>query len=124
MSDKISDKDLLDELKRITEELGRPPKRDELDELGKYSSNAYKRAFGNYSNALLKINAKPSFIRNQTKEDVISEIKRIYEETKKPPSVKIFNEKANMSYRTAKTILGDQSWASILIEAGIYKLAD
>ena len=121
MSQKIMDAELINELKRIIKELGRTPTRDEFDKLSKFSSNAYKRAFGSYGKAVLAVGEKPTFIRHQTKEDVISELQRIYNETGKTPSVKSFNEQANMSYRTAKTIIGDQSWSELLIEAGICK---
>ena len=108
-------------LKRITEELGRSPKRNEFDKLSKYSHNAYKRAFGSFGKAVLAIGGMPAYLRNCTKEDVLSEIKRIYLETKLVPTVKMFDQLSKIRYQTARNLTKDQTWAELLIEAGITK---
>lgn len=119
MTEKISNEELLKELNRIIKELGRAPKRYELDNLGKYSSNAYKRAFGSFGEAILAVKQIPAYLRNCTKEDVLSEIKRIYAETKNVPTVKKFDELSIIRYQTARNLTKDQSWEELLIEAGI-----
>jgi len=56
---KISDKELLDELKRLHNKLGRVPMTEDLYVQGKYSEDAYRRSFGSFTNALSKIGLKP-----------------------------------------------------------------
>ena len=119
MSVKISDKDLLDELARLTKELGRTPRREDVDAYGKFSANSYKRAFGIFSNALMEVGEKPNQLRNQTKENVVSEIRRVYKELGRIPTAKEFTKFASMTFQTLRNICGDRSWHSLLKEAGI-----
>lgn len=118
-STKISDKDLLDELKRLKEVLGRNPKAEDL-KIGKYSIKGYNRAFGGISKALILIGERPTFYRNLTKEDLVNEIKRIYEETGKVPTSTIFIDKAKFSYKTAKSIMGKMPWYILLKECNLF----
>ena len=120
MSQKISNEELINELKRLTKELGKAPKRDELDKLGKYSKNAYKRAFGGISPALIKIGEKPTFYKNQTKEDLINEIKRIYKETGQIPTYTLFKEHGKFTYQTARNILNEMPWHLFLKECNLF----
>jgi hypothetical protein len=50
--DTIPDTELLDEIGRLYEEIGRPPFKDEMNERGKFSEIAYVRAFGSWNDAL------------------------------------------------------------------------
>lgn len=119
MSDKISDKELLDELKRLKKVLGRNPKQRDL-KLGNYSCNAYKRAFGGISPALILIGEEPTFYKNLTKEDLVNEIKRIYKETGEVPTYTIFCEKAKFTYQTARNILDKMPWHLFLKECNLF----
>ena len=49
---RISDEDLIEDLRRVTMELGRPPTANEIDEFGEYSRGAFVRAFDSWSGAL------------------------------------------------------------------------
>ena len=119
MSDKTSDEDLLNELRRLKEFLGRNPKQKDLV-LGKYSCNAYKRAFNGFSKALILIGEKPTFYKNLTKEDLIDEVKRIYEETGEIPTYTLFAEKAKLTYNTARNIIGNMPWHLFLKECNLF----
>lgn len=44
--------DLIQELKRVSEEVGRTPTYEMLDDFGKYGKSTYERSFGSWSNAL------------------------------------------------------------------------
>lgn len=49
---KISRVDLLEELRRLADELERPPKTNDMEENGKYSQGVYYRRFGSWEEAL------------------------------------------------------------------------
>lgn len=64
----ISESDLLSELKRLSEELGRTPKRDEMTEMGEFSPKAYSSAFGSWNDALREIGLEVNQIQGATVE--------------------------------------------------------
>jgi len=59
---KISNDDLISNLKKLYIKLGRVPKKDDLriSEGSLYSMNAYRRAFGDLATALTSANLKPN----------------------------------------------------------------
>lgn len=50
---------LVEELRRIAMDLGRPPTADEMDEHGEYSRRPYVRAFGSWNDALAEAGVRP-----------------------------------------------------------------
>ena len=52
--------ELQNEIQRFTEELGRPPTRDEMDADGAYSTTAYRNEFGSWCNAIRSVGHKPA----------------------------------------------------------------
>ncbi|MFZ4795937.1 MAG: homing endonuclease associated repeat-containing protein [Bacteroidia bacterium] len=118
MSNKILDKDLLDEIIRIKELLGKNPKQEDIAIHSKFSLNSYKRAFGGLGGALIKIGENPTYITGQNKEDVISEIKRLYKELNRIPKTSEFTRLSSMSFQTLRKICNKQSWHSLLSECG------
>ena len=51
---RVSDDDLVEDLRRVTMDLGRPPTADEIDKLGQYSRSAFIRAFDSWYGALVE----------------------------------------------------------------------
>jgi very-short-patch-repair endonuclease len=102
---KISDQELLDELKRVKTVLGRVPKQKDLSGNSKYSANAYKRAFGGISAALKLIGERPYMCKHPTRELCISEMNRLYKELNKVPTEDEFDEFAELSYVTFLRII-------------------
>lgn len=52
-NNRITRKDLLEELQRLGEDLEKTPTREDLQEYGDYAENPYRREFGSWSEALL-----------------------------------------------------------------------
>lgn len=50
----ISDEDLLGELQRLADQIGRDPKPSDMESTGEYSSGVYINRFGSWSGALNK----------------------------------------------------------------------
>jgi hypothetical protein len=114
---KISDEDLLTNLKELQEKLGRAPKQTEL-KLGKYSLYTYLRAFGNFSKALEKIGAissKRYFVEDN---EILDDIKRIYNDLGKVPTIEDFR-KLNHCSNSFTVINRFGSWKKALEEAGV-----
>lgn len=117
MVEKISNKDLIDNLKELIEKLGRTPKQRELN-LGKYSSNAYKRAFGTYSNALKEIGLLPKIQFGLTDQDIINDVLRISKELGTIPRCEDF-DKYSKTLCSGAIINRFKTWNNILQLAGL-----
>ena len=114
---KVSDEDLLDNLKNIVEKLGRVPEQSEL-KLGKYSPNAYKRAFGNYSSALEKLGLYASVRYGVSNEEILKDIVRVSKELKRTPFFEEFS-KLNNTVSSSTVCERFGSWNAALKEAGL-----
>jgi len=119
MSRKHTNEELLSELKRIVKILGRSPKQYEVQEMGKFSPNSYKRAFGGISKALILIGEKPNILHNRTREEGIDELSRLYKKLKRIPTIDEFTTLSNMSFVTFRKITNHKSWHSLLKEIGV-----
>ena len=113
---KVSNEDLLDNLRDLISKLGRVPKQEEL-KLGKYSKNAYKRAFGNYSSALKEIGKVANVQFNLSDEDILNDIIRIKNELQIVPCIESFNE-FSKTVTSATVINRFGSWNAAIKKAG------
>ena len=57
---KITDEELLDDLRKISDSLGRVPKASEYDAQGKYNSATYSKRFGSWNEALSAVGIEPT----------------------------------------------------------------
>jgi hypothetical protein len=63
--------ELINSLKKLTEELGHIPKRREMDNaVGYPSSSAYRKHFGSWNNALIKANLSIIYKAEYTKDEL------------------------------------------------------
>lgn len=114
---KISKEDLLQNLKDLIELLGKTPTQEEL-KLGKYSKNAYRREFGNYSSALKELNLKPKVNFNLTNDEILEDLRRVNKELGRVPSYNEFSKLNNsVSATSASKKFG--SWNGFLAAAGL-----
>ncbi len=116
---KHTDEELLEELIRIKDVLGRCPKQDELSKYSKYSANSYKRAFGGLSKAILKIGEKPNIKLDSSNYDIHKQIREVYDIIKHAPTIEEFNNLSDISYTAIRRATKNISWHTILIESGI-----
>ena len=119
MSKKHSNKELLAELRRVTNLLGRPPKSKEMSMYSIFSVNSYKRAFGGLSNAILSIGEVPFFIRNQSTKTIINELKTFYEVAGEVPTIKNYFKNCSTSYPTFRKLTNYKPWHIVLKEIGV-----
>ena len=114
---KISNKDLLDNLKSLIEKLGRVPEQKELS-LGKHSLNAYKRAFGNYSSALKELGLNAAIRYNLSDEEILEDIVRVYNDLGRVPS---FEEFGKLNNTVSAVSVGNRfgSWNNAIKKSGL-----
>lgn len=58
---KITDEELIKELKKLADQLGRPPSTTEIDELGEYCNDTYRDRFGSIQKAREKAGLEPDY---------------------------------------------------------------
>lgn len=116
MSHKVSDMELLENLKELMVKLGRAPKKEDLrlEKGSKYSENAYKRAFGGVGKALILAGLKPNQVKGATKENIIEDVKNIYAKLGRVFTIKEYQELSMYAYSfpTIKKIFTD--WNEVI----------
>jgi hypothetical protein len=78
----ITDVELLTELQRLESELGRPPKKPELADHGKYSAKTYQDRFGSWNNALQEAMLDTHGVSDR---ELTRELQRLAEELDRTP---------------------------------------
>jgi len=102
MSRKITDEELIENLKELCKKLGRTPNKEDF-KFGKYSQNAYRRAFGNLTNSFISAGLQPNQKRLLSDQEILDDIKRIHDELGRTPEAKEFNELSNTV--SSKTVI-------------------
>jgi len=90
---------LLDEIRRLSVDLGKTPTKEEMRYRGKYKVSQYERSFGTWSDALLKVGYEPkeTHRRKYTRDDVLNGLRDVASTLGKSPSVNDINEHAPFS---------------------------
>ncbi|WP_415383016.1 homing endonuclease associated repeat-containing protein [Halosimplex sp. TS25] len=114
----ISDEDLIAEMQRLTGELGRAPKRSEMNDRGKYSGAVYTRRFGTWSEGVEAAGLEvPAQRKQYTNEDLLEELRRLSDSNSgKIPTWTDMQTDGKMSAKIVSDRFG--SWREALIAAG------
>ncbi len=113
----IPDEDLLSEIDRLAEKLGRTPTIEALRKYGKYTHPTYRRAFGGWNEALREAGYEPNKLHQIDEEQIIAEIQRLKDVLERTPSVTDMDEFGNISATTAIQRFG--SWDDAVSSAGL-----
>jgi hypothetical protein len=120
---KRSDADLLDELARLTRELGRAPSELDMDEAGAYGATTYRERWGDWNRALEEVAIDPPTRPRDspTDRELITELRDLANYRKSGvtarPSKRQMNADGPHSYRIYRERFG--SWAAALVQAGL-----
>lgn len=120
---RTSKTDLLDELTRVAERVGKRPTCRDMNEYGDYSPDPYIRAFGSWNNALreagfdLPAGGRPQHSFNIQIGDLVGELRHIARKWGRPPTEDEFNEHSRYSSTTYISRFG--SWNTALERAGL-----
>lgn len=113
---KYTDEELLIELERLTTQLGRIPKQKDFKANSHISVNAYKRAFKGIVPALELIGRLNKKII--TEEECLEDIKRLYKQLGKVPTIDDIIKFGNISYYRLRNILSHKPWHIIIEKIG------
>lgn len=114
-----SDSDLIDDLVRVTELLGKTPSQVEYEEHGKYSKSTLYRRFNGWNDAIeragLEVNeSKPGYYA--TDDEIIEDLDRVLSKYKSAVPAQVYDEDGRYSWQTVTRRFG--SWPKALRAAG------
>jgi SOS-response transcriptional repressor LexA len=114
----IPKSDLKDEIRRLADELNRPPTRDEMEQQGKFSHSVYSHRFGTWTDALIETGLEPHKTLNPDhldhRVDSVSELK--IAELLVDAGVEYENEGMTIQYGDARTYTPDFVTEEYVIE--------
>lgn len=83
----VSDSELLEELRRLSEETDETPTSRDMAELGEYSPSSYSIAFDTWNDAIQEAGLEIGRHRDVSEAELIDEIQRLADELGHPPTV-------------------------------------
>jgi len=113
----IAKSDLLDELIRLKNLLGRTPTSRDMAEKGKYGTSNYPNKFASWNDAVREAGLEPTRDRDVPREELINEIQRLAEEFGGPPTVAEMREHGDYGVSTCSDEFG--AWNEALKTAGV-----
>lgn len=113
---RYSDDELLDHLRELAERLDGSPTMTEMDELGEYAADTYRRRFGSWNAALRRVGLEPNRTRDIPVGELLADLRRLAEELDRPPLVTDVRDRGAYSPGTYGDRFG--SWSEALQAAG------
>jgi hypothetical protein len=98
-NDGISEAELLREIERLADELGRAPKAAEMDDRGEYAPVTYHRRFGSWRQALAAADLDESR-ESVTETELLEDLERLADELGEPPTTEDVRQQGSYSLRT------------------------
>ena len=115
----IPEAELVEELQRLGDELGKSPTVEAMNTDGKYWASTYKRRFGSWSAALAEAGFEPADARMEDQishEDLLTAIERLAVEVDGPPTFQDMDDRGAYAARTYVNRFG--SWNAAVEAAG------
>ena len=115
----IREADLLEELQRLADELGKPPTVEAMNTDGTYWASTYKRRFGSWSAALAEAGFEPADARTAdqiTDGELLTAIERLAAEVDGSPTFQSMDDRGAYAARTYVNRFG--SWNAAVEAAG------
>ena len=117
MSNRIPEKELLDELERLAEELGRSPTTEDMKKQGEYSVVTYISRFNGWNDSLEEAGLTPTTNHNIPSPTLLAELRRLVDETGKLPTRSMMDNKGKFCAATYTRRF--DSWDDALREADL-----
>lgn len=117
-TDKIPRSDLIDELRRLCDDLGEIPTGDQMDEHGEYAYITYYERFGSWENAIEEVfgEAPSRSWEHVSDEELLAELRQLAENKDTPPTMTDLRERGSHSIETYNYRFG--SWREAVSQAG------
>ncbi|SNR51745.1 homing endonuclease associated repeat-containing protein [Halorubrum vacuolatum] len=116
MEQNISKSDLLDELARLADELGRTPTSRDMAQLGEYGTATYSKTFESWNNAVQEAGLEIIRYRNIPRDALINEIRRLSDCLGRTPTAEDMETEGEFGAKTFSTKFG--TWNNALRSAG------
>lgn len=113
----IATSDLIDELQRLSDELGETPTWSEMNKHGKYNPETYRKRFGSWNEALKSAGLGPVKKSNIPEEELVNELQRLADELDKTPIRQEMDDHGKFSSQTYWLRFG--SWREAKEVAGV-----
>lgn len=116
----ISDEELLEGIKKLAEELGRPPTSPEMESMGRFSMIVYPRRFGSWNKALEMAGYEihlPRKAHDKSNEELLEEIRRLRDDLDRRPTITDMDERGAYSSKVYRSRF--DSWNNAIEEAGL-----
>lgn len=108
--------ELLDEIRRLVEELDTTPTATDMNQEGEYWSSHYQNQFGGWNNALREAGLEPNQPRKIPTDELLNEIRRLARELNKTPTKKQMNDIGKYYCQSYRQRFG--SWSEAVRQAG------
>jgi len=112
----IEDRELLEELDRLAENLDRTPRQRDMEQHGKYSVTTYQNRFGSWNDALRKADHQPTKQWKVDRDDLLAELRRLGSRLGSSPTAAEMDEEGTFSSWVYLSEFG--SWNEALEAAG------
>ncbi len=115
----VTDEELLEELERLADELGKRPTAVEMNDHGAHWAATYRRAFGSWNAACEAVGletSQPVAQETLSAAELLEELTRVAEVCGVPPSVSDMRDEGTYGPRTYYRRFG--SWTAAVEEAG------
>ncbi len=116
MEQNISKSDLLDELARLADELGRTPTSRDMAQLGEYGTATYSKTFESWNNAVQEAGLEIIRYRNIPRDALINEIRRLSDCLGRTPTAEDMTKQGVFGVNTYAHEFG--GWNDALKHAG------
>lgn len=113
----IPKEDLLAELHRLADVIGRTPTRDEMATQGKYHFKPYMNTFGSWTEAIREVGLPVKWRQNIPKEDLIEEMLRLADELGRAPYASDMIRDGVYDWKSYRRTFG--SWNAAVESAGL-----
>jgi len=95
---------VLTEIKGLAKRLGRTPTQDDFNKRAPVSTNTVEKLFGTWNKALTTAGLTLNQFKGFTKQQIITELKRVAKKLGRTPTYDDFNKHANVSTRTVQNL--------------------
>lgn len=112
----ITDSELLDDLRRLQNDLERTPQQTDVAELGEFGASIYHSRFGGLGDALKEAGIEPTLRTEVSQEDLLAEIDHLADEHAETPTQRLVNTHGKYSIWWYYEKFG--TWLTALDEAG------
>lgn len=115
---RMPENELLAELRRLADELGKTPSMQDMTNQGGYGSATYTNRFGSWTTAIEAAGLEPYANRtHRSTEDLLTELQQLAEELGRPPTSREMDEKGTYSRVVYRNRF--DSWNDALVAAGL-----